>query len=194
MKRLAERGLQAWCAVVAFGSLAAMISLAVLFVIAGVCAEPHPQPQPLPSKSAIRRVMREHRAEHPRCEVCGVASSFGPQWVYARYATNRVVVTNALRFVGGDGKRVPVAALLRFYGVEVVGKQLPVHHVKSQKPFPELAADPSNMRTLCPNCHRWLGHLGGRYKDHDTNLLVTMDAVRQAVSNNAVSYNATKGE
>ena len=141
--------------------------------------------QPLPTKSQIRKAMDTHRDGHPACEVCGAKASLFRQAVYVRYKDG------SPKWKGPDGKVVPPRQIMAEYGIEIAAKQLPVHHVKSQKPFPELAADTNNMVTLCWTGHFWLGHLGGHYKDHDANLRQTIDAVKGAVEEHAVSYNST---
>lgn len=144
------------------------------------------RPLVYPTRSQIRRAMNEHREDHPRCYVCGTSKDLFRQATY-------------IKFVEGyerpemGGKEVTARDWLKAHGLYIEAKNLPVHHVKSQKPFPELAATKKNLRTMCWSCHFWLGHLQGHYKDHEANLLVVIDAVKAAVASNTVSYNSTKG-
>ncbi len=84
--------------------------------------------------------------------------------------------------------------ILEALGIEVVAKQLPVHHKMAQRAYPQYRSEPWNMITLCWVCHRWFGHLHGVWKDHNTNLLLTIQAVRKVFDDIARSFNASVPE
>lgn len=124
--------------------------------------------------------MDAHRAAYPTCKACGVRQGFFRQTTYIKWR-------EAWEGGGPDPRgRARTAFTNQF---KMAAKQLPVHHIKSQKPFPELAADTNNLVTLCWVHHGWLGHQGFHYKDHTTNLLEVIETVRLVVDTMSVSYN-----
>jgi hypothetical protein len=68
-----------------------------------------------------------------------------------------------------------------------------VHHILSQKYYPELAADTNNMISLCRLAHGWVGHgiyNGGAWTKYNPNVRETVDAMRIAYQTTLVLTNA----
>lgn len=151
----------------------------------------------LPTKYQIRKAMDEYRAENPDCEMCGCSKNMFRQAVYVKYKPTPPPADSIWSEEGyiAVTNRLTARDLLKMYNIEIVAKNLPVHHVSSQKPFPHLAADKNtNFVTFCWSAHGWLGHPGRFYRDHNSNLRETMKAVRAAYSNNVESFNSTVEE
>ncbi len=143
-----------------------------------------PPKRPLPTDYQIEVAMDEHREVHPTCYVCGASKSLYGQATYCKFIEGY----SRPKF---KGKKIRAGDWLEMHGLYIEVKNLPVHPIKSQKPFPQFADDKGNLITLCWSCHFWLGHLKGKYKTHNANLLETVEAIRAAYTNTVVDYNKT---
>jgi len=65
------------------------------------------------------------------------------------------------------------------------GNKCDVHHLIPVHVAPLLACEPSNLITICRRHHFWVGHMGN-WKDHNGNVIDTMDALRSAYNLNAI--------
>lgn len=137
----------------------------------------------LPTASQITKAMTTHREAEPNCYVCGASQSLFGQATYAKF------IDGYERPLLKD-KKIRANDWMKMHGLYIEVKNLPVHHKKSQKPFPELADDKGNLITFCWSCHFWLGHLKGHYQDHEVNLIFIADGIKAFVASNSVSFNS----